>query len=91
MSSLIISKKGDRVIPAGTIIIVSIAAVNFNPEWYPDPWKFNPDNFSPEVANKRHKLSFLSFSAGVRNCIGLLATYINANVHTILFLKKSLP
>ncbi|XP_065224516.1 cytochrome P450 4C1-like [Planococcus citri] len=63
-------KIGDRIIPADTIVIVSNSAVHFNPEYYPDPWKFNPDHFSPENVEKRPKLAFLAFSAGPRMCIG---------------------
>ncbi|XP_065214929.1 cytochrome P450 4C1-like [Planococcus citri] len=63
-------KIGDRIIPADTIVIVSISAVHFNPKYYPDPWKFNPDHFSPENVGKRPKLAFLAFSAGPRMCIG---------------------
>ncbi|XP_065201759.1 cytochrome P450 4C1-like isoform X2 [Planococcus citri] len=64
------TKLRDRVIPTGTIIIISVAAVHFNPNYYPEPWKFNPENFSPEAVEKRHKLAFLAFSAGLRNCVG---------------------
>ncbi|XP_065224514.1 cytochrome P450 4C1-like isoform X2 [Planococcus citri] len=63
-------KIGDRIIPANTIVLVSISAVHFNPKYYPDPWKFNPDHFSPENVEKRPKLAFLGFSAGPRMCVG---------------------
>ncbi|XP_065201756.1 cytochrome P450 4C1-like isoform X2 [Planococcus citri] len=63
-------KIGDRVFPAGTTIMVSIGAVHFNPQFYPDPWKFNPDNFSPAAVQNRPKLAYIPFSVGARNCIG---------------------
>lgn len=62
---------GDRIFPAGTAVMVSIGAVHFNPEYYPDPWKFNPDNFSPEAVQNRPKFAFIPFSMGARNCIGI--------------------
>uniref|UniRef100_A0AAT9UUU3 Cytochrome P450 3634A3 n=1 Tax=Maconellicoccus hirsutus TaxID=177089 RepID=A0AAT9UUU3_MACHI len=63
-------KIGDRVFPAGTAVLISIAGVHYNREYYPDPMNFNPANFDPKIVEKRHKLTFLPFSVGARNCIG---------------------
>uniref|UniRef100_A0AAT9UVF2 Cytochrome P450 3634B1 n=1 Tax=Maconellicoccus hirsutus TaxID=177089 RepID=A0AAT9UVF2_MACHI len=62
-------KIGDRIFPAGTTIMVSLAGVHFNPRYYPDPWTFNPDNFTADAVQSRPKLAFIPFSVGARNCI----------------------
>ncbi|KAL6958155.1 hypothetical protein U1Q18_049024 [Sarracenia purpurea var. burkii] len=70
----------NRIFPAGTAILISVAGVHFNPEYYPNPWKFDPENFSPEAMENRPKLAFMPFSVGARNCIGILDQSILINM-----------
>lgn len=65
-------------IPAGANIMIRINDLHLNPDFYPDPYKFNPDNFHPKAVSKRSKYSFIPFSTGSRDCIG---TY-NLSVRT---------
>jgi hypothetical protein len=43
-----------------------------NLECYPNPEEFNPDNFQPETAREKYSYGYIPFSAGPRNCIGML-------------------
>lgn len=61
---------GKHIIPAGTHISINFFHTHRDSEQFPDPEKFNPDNFLPEVAKKRHPYAYAPFSAGPRNCIG---------------------
>uniref|UniRef100_A0A0N4Z405 Cytochrome P450 n=1 Tax=Parastrongyloides trichosuri TaxID=131310 RepID=A0A0N4Z405_PARTI len=58
------------LLPKGALFVFPLQHTNFNPEIFPDPYKFDPDRFLPENASKRSVYDFTPFSAGPRNCIG---------------------
>jgi cytochrome P450 len=60
---------GEYTIPAGVTITMLIFNIHQDPVHFPNPEKFDPDNFLPERIAKRHPYAYITFSAGPRNCI----------------------
>nr|CAQ57675.1 cytochrome P450 [Nilaparvata lugens] len=64
------TKFDNYIVPAGCVMNLQIFHVHRCPDQFPDPEKFNPDNFLPERTQGRHPYAYIPFSAGPRNCIG---------------------
>ncbi|CAG2167186.1 unnamed protein product, partial [Oppiella nova] len=68
------------VIPKGQHIEIPVYAVHHNPEYYPNPEKFDPDRFMPENRDKIKPYTYLPFGAGPRNCIGMRVALMEAKL-----------
>ncbi len=71
---------GGYRIPAGTSVGVSPAFTHMMEEHWPEPDKFDPMRFSPEVARERHKYAWVPFGGGAHMCLGLHFAYMQAKI-----------
>ena len=71
---------GGYRIPAGTSVGVSPAYTHMMEEHWPEPAKFDPMRFSPEVARERHKYAWVPFGGGAHMCLGLHFAYMQAKI-----------
>ncbi|KAL0281299.1 UNVERIFIED_CONTAM: hypothetical protein PYX00_002330 [Menopon gallinae] len=60
----------DVTLDENTRIFIPLAAIHRDPEYYPDPDRFDPERFTPVEKEKRHPMTFLPFGDGPRSCIG---------------------
>jgi cytochrome P450 family 6 len=54
----------------GTSIFVPLAGLHYDPEYYPNPEKYDPERFSDENKAKIVPYTFMPFGEGPRICIG---------------------
>ncbi len=69
----------NRVIPTGVSFVIPLIDIHQNPNTYPDPMTWNPDNFDPEKVAARPLHTFIPFGFGPRICIGKF--YVLAYFH----------
>ncbi|PSN29383.1 hypothetical protein C0J52_26972 [Blattella germanica] len=63
--------KGTVTIKAGTSIYIPLLGIQMDPEYYPDPEKYDPERFTEENKQNRHNFSYMPFGEGPRICIGM--------------------
>ncbi len=61
---------GDFVVPAGAGILASQWVMHHDARYYPDPYHFDPERWTPEAEASRPKFSYFPFGGGPRMCIG---------------------
>jgi sterol 14-demethylase len=61
----------DYVVPKGSIVAMSIALSNKDPDCFPEPECFDPDRFAPpREEDARHPWAYLPFGGGRQRCLG---------------------
>lgn len=58
------------LIEEGTSIIIPLYSLHHDPEFYPNPEKFDPERFTEENKNSRPKCTYIPFGDGPRMCLG---------------------
>jgi len=58
------------VLPPRAWVVISPWSLHRNPQWFPDPNRFDPERFSDEATKSRPTFSYIPFGAGGRHCLG---------------------
>jgi len=65
------SSEGVYSIKKGMLVLASIYAIHRQPDYFPEPLRFDPDtHFSAEREKQHPRYAFMPFGAGPRICIG---------------------
>ncbi|ODM94569.1 Cytochrome P450 4C1 [Orchesella cincta] len=76
------------ILPPDTSVIVAPYIMHNMAEYYPNPEIFDPDRFLPEEVKKRNPYSYIPFSGGIRNCIGMKLAQIELKVMIATILRN---
>lgn len=68
-------------IEEGAHVFVSPYMVHRNPQFWPEPERFDPDRFAPGAEEGRHMLAYIPFGAGPRRCIGEQLAILEMLIH----------
>jgi cytochrome P450 len=61
---------GGYTIPAGSIVLMSQYVMHHKAAYFPDPFRFDPERWTPEARESRPQFSYFPFGGGPRLCIG---------------------
>ncbi|KAJ4434872.1 hypothetical protein ANN_23443 [Periplaneta americana] len=76
------------VVDTGSKVLVPIMGLHYDPKYFPDPTRFDPDRFTEEVKKTRHHYSYLPFGEGPRICIGMRFALLQTKVGLVTLLSK---
>ena len=74
----------DLVIEKNTPVYISVIGNHYNPEYFPNPEKFDPLRFTEEAKNSRPSYIYFPFGEGPRICIG----QSNFSLYTKMFFRR---
>jgi len=77
----------ELVIEKGVDITFPIFLLHHNPEYWPNPDKFDPERFNPNNKQSYPTFAYLPFGEGPRNCIGKRLALLEAKMALVAILK----
>ncbi|XP_025074593.1 cytochrome P450 6k1-like [Pogonomyrmex barbatus] len=78
----------DLVLEKGTPIYIPMLGLHYDPEYFPDPYKFDPERFNEQNKHNRPSCVYLPFGEGPHACIGTRFGLILIKLTLIKILSK---
>ena len=79
---------GDRMVPAGTVVLMSPWAMHRDPRFFEDPEQFVPERWQDGLASRLPRFAFFPFSSGPRRCVGSAYATMEAMVALAVILPR---
>ncbi|KAM0726381.1 Cytochrome P450 6k1 [Formica fusca] len=76
------------VIEKGTPVFISVRGLHYEPKYFPDPDKFDPERFNEENKRDRPAYVYLPFGEGPRACIGIRLGLLEMKLALIKILSR---
>ncbi|XP_073846006.1 cytochrome P450 6g1-like [Musca autumnalis] len=77
----------DFTLPEGMPVFISVYALHYDPKYWPNPKKFDPERFSDDRKSDIHPMVHLPFGNGPHNCIGARLGMIQVKAGLMYILK----
>jgi cytochrome P450 len=75
-------------IPAGTTVVSLTYGIRHNPNVWEQPTRFDPERFAEGADAQRHKLAWVPFGAGQRQCIGRDFSLMEAQIILAMIVQR---
>ncbi|CAG9824163.1 unnamed protein product [Phaedon cochleariae] len=75
-------------IKVGEVVWIPVIGIHKDPQYYPDPDRFDPERFSDENSRDIKPYTYLPFGSGPRNCIGSRFAILEAKTVFFHILSK---
>jgi len=77
----------DHVIKKGTPVVISLYGIHRDPEYFPDPDKYDPNRFAEETKNY-NPVAYMPFGEGPRICIAQRMGRVNSKLAIVKILQN---
>ncbi|XP_075167036.1 cytochrome P450 6g1-like [Haematobia irritans] len=78
----------DYTLPEDMTVFISVFGLNYDPKYWINPSKFDPERFSPANKDLLNSQVSLSFGMGPKNCIGIRLAMLQLKCGLIYLLKE---
>ncbi|KAH8267387.1 hypothetical protein KR026_007197, partial [Drosophila bipectinata] len=75
-------------LPHGMPVYVSALAIHHDPQYWPEPEKFDPERFDPANRSNLNMDAYMPFGVGPRNCIGMRLGLLQSKLGLVHLLRN---